>query len=333
MLKINEYDEHQSQANCVLNELSLLFRRAENDLFSTELIIKEEFIEEDSISVEDIMDIDEEKEHKKYVVGNNVMKEDKPAMYLVSKAPAERKRVKRNIPFRCHQGHVCDLCGRAFNDRSKMLRHREIHNTERNYVCPICSSRFKTSNCLQNHERLHRPQPIIERECDWCGLKYTRKQSLIRHMLKHVGIRNFSCETCGLTFLHNTALKAHSVSHAPESEKRHFCQYCPARFHTKGKLSRHMLGHLPEKSFSCPIAGCASKFSQKYNVNAHIKHVHSGIKPPPRRSKNSLGIKPKTKHCTIAHVCTICGLSFQRSNKLKEHIISEHVVAQNENIA
>lgn len=105
----------------------------------------------------------------------------------------------------------CDICERAFKEKSKMKAHRQIHTNERNIVCPVCNKTFKTAGCLRSHKRIHNPKIT---ECDHCGKTYTQKNELVKHIkFVHFNRRDYKCNQCDAAFGSHAHLKAHSLTH------------------------------------------------------------------------------------------------------------------------
>jgi uncharacterized Zn-finger protein len=67
-----------------------------------------------------------------------------------------------------------------------------------------------------------------------------------------------------------------------------------------------------EKPWVCKH--CPSSFTKKYNLNKHVKQVHSGCE-----RKHMRHIKKDKKV-----VCPVCAKEFTHSSSLKKHIIKNH---------
>ena len=75
--------------------------------------------------------------------------------------------------------HVCDTCGQAFIVRSRLEKHREMHN-ERNIVCSHCPMLFKTQELLNKHlQNKHGPKDYV---CDVCSYRTTMRSQLELHI-------------------------------------------------------------------------------------------------------------------------------------------------------
>uniref|UniRef100_A0A1B0GLQ0 C2h2-type zn-finger protein n=1 Tax=Lutzomyia longipalpis TaxID=7200 RepID=A0A1B0GLQ0_LUTLO len=54
-----------------------------------------------------------------------------------------------------YRPHVCEICGRGFARRSKMVVHMLVHTNERNFPCELCGKAFKQRYNLIAHRRTH----------------------------------------------------------------------------------------------------------------------------------------------------------------------------------
>ena len=245
-IKFNDYTEHLSLANQIQNELIEIFENAQAQEIKLEQTSEQtDYYEEENqeltnemyeeepdevISDPNIVEYDWSDSNSKHFFSEVRSKEEKETLnhsegYTVIKAEDESKL------------YQCDICRRAFKERSKLKTHREIHTTERNVVCPICGKTFKTQACLRSHKRVHNPTYL---HCDICGRSYTQKPELVKHIkIFHYQIRDHSCEICSATFGSRGHLLAHKVTH--QSTKTSACGLCTLSFHTRAKLERHMV--------------------------------------------------------------------------------------------
>ncbi|KAG8175337.1 hypothetical protein JTE90_015550 [Oedothorax gibbosus] len=110
--------------------------------------------------------------------------------------------------------HSCEVCGKEFNKRFNLTRHRRIHREEK----------F---------------------ECEECHIKFVNEDKLSRHMSTHTGKKLFSCEVSNEKF--------NQKSHLPKLEGLHECEICHMKFPNKHKLSEHLHVHTEEKLSSCEV--------------------------------------------------------------------------------
>ncbi|KAF0759710.1 zinc finger protein 320-like [Aphis craccivora] len=62
------------------------------------------------------------------------------------------------------------------------------------------------------------------------------------------------------------------------------CNYCPKIFHRKDALKDHSFYHFGRQNFECSL--CNKMFSDKRNLNSHIKIKHVGFTVPSMLSKH-----------------------------------------------
>lgn len=190
-IRFNEYDEHQTLARHIQDELTMLYRR--------EAVEDYEYIEEKpdvKIELDDYYTLDENVEVVEYnPTVEEVTYEEQPDMQLQmsSKAPVVKTQRRSNDSGKVDKDaglivlmingvkhYKCDFCGKTeFTSRSRIKTHRLTHTTERNFMCQECGSSFKTMNCLKNHSRLHNN---IFYTCDICPARFKGKHELRCHM-------------------------------------------------------------------------------------------------------------------------------------------------------
>ncbi|KAH8306221.1 hypothetical protein KR018_004773 [Drosophila ironensis] len=139
-------------------------------------------------------------------------------------------------------GYVCDQCGKTLQSYSGFIGHLQNHEPVKQFACPVCPERF------------------------------SRKFRLKHHMAWHSGETPYQCDVCSKRFVHKVALYKHKMIHDNET-KRLECHVCGFKTRTKAHLERHTRSHTGDKPFACPV--CNKRFSQMYNMKAHLREHES----------------------------------------------------------
>lgn len=132
-----------------------------------------------------------------------------------------RKRTHINVTHKkSSRNHKCGYCDELFNDYHKKNLHlNEIHGEKLlTYKCDVCNRTFRKHTLLKNHMRkIH----FMERDvlCDFCDMRFFARKDLVRHMVKHTGVRNYRCDLCGKAFGRSFTLKQHMKVHTKERRK------------------------------------------------------------------------------------------------------------------
>ena len=50
---------------------------------------------------------------------------------------------------------MCDVCNKAYINKSGLIKHTRIHSGERPYVCDMCNEAFSDKFSLIGHKRIH----------------------------------------------------------------------------------------------------------------------------------------------------------------------------------
>ncbi|XP_020242143.1 transcription factor IIIA isoform X2 [Asparagus officinalis] len=192
-----------------------------------------------------------------------------------------------------HQGKLFDCpmenCKKRFAFQGNMTRHvKEMHGDEssvegeKQYICSEvgCGKTFKYASKLRKHEDSHVKLDYVEVICaePGCLKAFANSDCLKAHMQS--SHRHVLCETCGTQQLKKNFkrhLRIHEGNVETERIKCNF-QGCQYTFSNKSNLNKHIKAvHEELRPFPCLFSGCGQKFSYKHVRDNHEKsgaHVH-----------------------------------------------------------
>ncbi|MBN3291404.1 ZN850 protein, partial [Polypterus senegalus] len=187
--------------------------------------------------------------------------------------------------------YACLECGKQFQHRNSLYRHKRVHNDGKPTCCLECGKQFPNNSALLRHTRLHTGEkPYI---CAQCGKGFSFLSKLHIHMRVHSGEKPYRCSECGKGFTQKSGLRSHIRSHT--GEKPHCCLECGKRFCDGSALQRHKRIHTGEKPYVC--SECGKRFTDSSNLQKHTS-IHTTVKP---------------------YCCSECGKKFIDSSDLQNH--------------
>jgi hypothetical protein len=128
------------------------------------------------------------------------LKNQKPASGTRELANAENE--KKN--WRCVK------CGLKFGYKCHLNRHRETHNTTRDYACQFCNKAFKTSASRYAHEKIHTARKV---KCVICGKECKNLFALKNHLrYTHSNHGKPACGICHKILSSKKYLRRHERS-------------------------------------------------------------------------------------------------------------------------
>uniref|UniRef100_A0A3Q4HWJ2 Zinc finger and BTB domain containing 49 n=1 Tax=Neolamprologus brichardi TaxID=32507 RepID=A0A3Q4HWJ2_NEOBR len=107
--------------------------------------------------------------------------------------------------------HLCDICGRGFNNLSNLKEHKRTHATDKTFTCDQCGKSFNTHRKLLKHKARHAGEK--PHSCATCGKCFIGSGDLQRHIRSHTGEKPYICNTCGKSFTRSAMLRRHSNMH------------------------------------------------------------------------------------------------------------------------
>lgn len=169
-IKFNEFDEHQSIAFKIQQELLLLYETSLSNDMDFKPNIKREHEISDYGIVEVMLENDDDQSDvseifNKYSPLKSPMHSASLKMSSRSFDRSEKRSYKRKknldegltvVEVDGQKIYQCDICKKLCKDRYKLKTHREIHTTERTVCCNECGAMFKTLTCLYSHKKIHR---------------------------------------------------------------------------------------------------------------------------------------------------------------------------------
>ena len=195
-----------------------------------------------------------------------------------------------------------------------------VHREDRPFECEVCGVKFTLKNNLNKHMNRHTQKKIWK--CEHCKKPFLQRDQLIAHLIVHKGERPFPCEVCGKAFARKTNLKEHMITHS--TEKNYPCDFCHKTFNKPYSKKIHMRHHLNTKPHKCDV--CGASFSQSCALKTHIRR-HTGERPfsCPMCPKSFAQQSTLQTHVAIHtgeknYKCGVCSRAFMRKRCLTEHM-------------
>lgn len=224
-----------------------------------------------------------------------------------------------------------------------------------NTVCTICKRNLSSENELKQHRNW------CQYACSFCGISFDDKQLYTQHRCK-----SYSCDQCFKSFHSEIELAAHAKTHTSpincvipscrvetfaskltlrdhifkkhtkqvtfrNGKKPYIClldqlaHICSGSYDDRSKILRHISSVAQYKPFNCPK--CQKSFSEAYNVNKHLRNVHSVID----ESWTCCGKQFTMKSHFRVHARTFCPtkgrlatINFRNLNTTEVQIKKEH---------
>ncbi|XP_022046584.1 zinc finger protein 646 [Acanthochromis polyacanthus] len=256
--------------------------------------------------------------------------------------------------------YVCLTCGKAFRLASILHNHQRVHNrVVSHFSCPVCGKSFQGRSGLKRH-RCHRGQENATRSgvqqsergdkcftCDLCGRSYRHAGSLLNHKKTHSDNLHH-CTLCLQTFPDPLTLQIHSQM------RRHCCPECGKTFCLVTHLQSHMEVHSKERTaVVCSICQQSFPNTASYQEHHDMHHaaqgpyqqsepvhsnlcwdsgidqpmgmggMHDQVPPPLSHIPESIPNSQKSRDVFVgeekSHVCEHCGRTYRHAGSLLNH--------------
>lgn len=232
----------------------------------------------------------------------------------------------------------CSYCTAEFNSRFLLKSHeKQVHlssltNDQQKQTkcilskCDKCNKTLSLTR-LKTHMASHLPK---ENQCEYCGIQYKTKRRLEMHLSTHEG--DPFCSFCGKEFTNITQKRLHEKTHSDDPGL--LCEICGHLFTEQRILDNHIKQHYKAGEYSCRI--CNKSFKTELELKLHEDSNTSKFPCPICRKEFHLKARVQQHLLSHSDVCPFtcfCGISFNRSGNLAQHLKQKHsVVDENENI-
>ncbi|XP_030375474.1 RB-associated KRAB zinc finger protein [Scaptodrosophila lebanonensis] len=186
-----------------------------------------------------------------------------------------------------HAGTSCwyaceqEGCTKTYKHKPTLVMHmRKSHKMgpePKKHVCEFCGKVFKSSAVLKDHCYTHKDQSELPHACEEpeCLRRFSKKEKLKVHMLRHAGIKNFTCPYCGMRKTTRNELKIHINYHT--LERTWPCRFCTKVCNSAGNLKMHVRTvHERARDYAC--SHCDRTFA-KPDTRKYHEMTHTGEKP------------------------------------------------------
>ena len=155
--------------------------------------------------------------------------------------------------------------------------------------------------------------PPVKKMCPECGLNV---YNLTNHIIGVHGDEKHECHHCQLVF----KTKARLDKHVKWVHEKTPCELCGELV---GNLSRHMISVHEDQRHTCD--SCGKIFKSKDQLQKHIAWSHDKVQC--EQCGDLVGKGKMQRHISSKHTsiydkkfkCDVCGKSFDRNAKLKDH--------------
>ena len=178
-----------------------------------------------------------------------------------------------------HLENKCDICGKAFRNKERMLRHkRSVHFVIPSHECkfPGCGKKFKRRVNLRIHKNTVHSSVDMKLECNECKKVFRHQRALKTHKMNIHSKKPLACNWPGCNFRaqYKNYIDQHLETH--KTERDYVCDWpeCGKAFKVRNCLTTHMKTHTSSEIFACDWPGCEYTCKIKNRLTAHRK-IHT----------------------------------------------------------
>uniref|UniRef100_A0A1B0CAE6 C2H2-type domain-containing protein n=1 Tax=Lutzomyia longipalpis TaxID=7200 RepID=A0A1B0CAE6_LUTLO len=170
---------------------------------------------------------------------------------------------------------ICEVCGKAFANESRLELHKTCHSTEKLHECPHCGKSFRWMFALSRHIKQHTDDGKKLFKCHLCQKSYRFERYLKIHEKNvHERQQKYFCKWCNQEFISQAELLIHWKTHnegifstdtnpnisSVVGELQ--CSECGRMFSTRDNLRKHTVLHTEHFPFTCEICGVGFRWKE-----------------------------------------------------------------------
>ena len=164
----------------------------------------------------------------------------------------------------------CDICGKVFNMRISIIKHKKLHETGKSMKqlsCKICQIVYENFKDFDKHNlEVHQIKP----SCDICGKVFKQRKDLWNHKQEHKEEKTLSCEFCHIDFNSYTSFDTHNLKIHQINPS---CDICGKVFSHRSDIRRHRRKHTGvKKTLKCQ--DCGRAFYEMFYLKRHQEKIH-----------------------------------------------------------
>ena len=227
----------------------------------------------------------------------------------------------------------CEKCPQVFQKYQGFVSHVNAHNLSAKNNTKIDPDSPSQESKVVFEYQLDDLRDGLVMKCDKCDLAYSAFQSYKNHMDQYHK-KGMECEHCGMKFTLRNTLVKHKVDYHTLYPKK--CDQCTVTLLTAKDLFEHLQQHGKNylgKTAPCEI--CGKLLKNKYVLKAHVEAVHEKKTKSGQFSCDECGKILGTKasleyHRKSAHLqefpyrCEVCGKGFLKYNRMMTCVNNHH---------